>query len=132
MIAMNNWPTEAVQKITAEKKAVTGQKEKAMAEDVFATIRDFCLQDAEFAQAVAQGGSFADCMKAVAKGVGNSISDIEAYRKAVQFYFPGAKVQMQLSIRLSGEDKDKPKHSAEEQHPEKPAGIVLSLDDYLF
>ena len=43
---------------------------------VMAALKDFCLQEEEFAQAIVQGGTFADCMKAVAKGVGNSISDI--------------------------------------------------------
>lgn len=130
MISMNNWPTEAVKKITAEKKAVSGNKEKAMSEAVFATIKDFCLQDAEFAQAVAQGGSFADCMKAVAKGVGNSISDIEAYRKAVQFYFPGAKIHFQMTIDLIG-DAAIPEPEQVKEPETKSAGIVLSLADFL-
>ena len=130
MISMNNWPTEAVNKITAEKKAVSGQKEKAMADAVFTTLKDFCLQDTEFAQAVAQGGSFADCMKAVAKGVGNSISDIDAYRKAVQFYFPGAKVHFQMTIDLIGDAADhKPEQDGELE--DKASGIVLSLADFL-
>ena len=103
MITMNNWATQAVGKLEKEKAAVKGQKESAMASAVLATLKDFCVQDEEFAQAIVQGGSFADCMKAVAKGVGTSISDIDAYKKAVQFYFPGAKVKMQLSIDLIGD-----------------------------
>lgn len=102
MISMENWATQATKKLTDEKKNVAGQKEKAMARAVFAAIKDFCLQDEEFAQAVVQGGSFADCMKKVADGVGNSISDLDAYKKAVQFYFPGAEVKMQLTIDLIG------------------------------
>ena len=86
MIPMNNYATEAVKKLSDGKKNITGNKEKAMAGAVHDALKDFCLQDPEFAQAVVQGGNFADCMKAVAKGVGNAISDIEAYRKAVQFY----------------------------------------------
>lgn len=38
----------------------------------------------------------------MAAGVRDSISDLEAYKKAVQFYFPGAEVQMTLSINLVG------------------------------
>ena len=45
-------------------------------------LLEFCRQNEEFAQAVAQGGSFQECMKAVAQGVGNCISDLEAYRRA--------------------------------------------------
>ena len=66
-------------------------------------------------------------MKAVAKGVGNSLSDIEAYRRAVQFYFPGATVQMQMTIDLIGSAAGEAKPGKEE----KPGGIVLNLEDFL-
>lgn len=101
MITMGNWATQAVAKLEGEKKAVAGQKEKAMASAVLAAVKDFCAQDEEFARAVMQGGTFADCMKAVAAGVGNSISDLDAYKKAVRFYFPGAKVSMKLVIECT-------------------------------
>lgn len=102
MIPMENWATQAHEKLKKEKSGVSGQKEKAMADAVLEAIREFCRQEPEFAQAVVQAGSFADCMKKVAAGVGNSISDLEAYKKAVQFYFPGAAVNMQLTIDLIG------------------------------
>ena len=73
-----------------------------MAHEVAAQLEFFCRQDTEFAQAVAQGGEFPDCMKKVAEGVGSSISDLEAYKRAVRFYFPGAAVKMQLTIDLIG------------------------------
>lgn len=103
MITMENWATQAHEKLGKESKQVTGQKEKAMAGAVMEAIQAFCRQEPEFAQAVAQGGSFGECMKKVAAGVGSSISDLDAYRKAVQFYFPGAQVHMQLTIDLVGE-----------------------------
>ena len=53
-------------------------------------IKDFCRQSDEFAQAVVQGGDFPACMSTVAKGAGDALSDLEAYRRAVSFYFPGA------------------------------------------
>ncbi len=123
MIAFENWATKAIEKLDKEQKAVSGQKEKVMAGPVLAAIKDFCKQDEEFAQAVVQGGSFADCMKAVAQGVGSAISDIDAYKKAVQFYFPGAKVQMQLSIDLIGD-------AAEPTEPPKMEQKILSLEDF--
>ena len=102
MNQLNDWGRKAFQKLDAEKKAVSGNKEKAMAPTVLEAIKDFCKQEPEFAQAVAQGGSFAECMKKVAAGVGQSISDLDAYRKAVQFYFPGAKIRMEMTIDLIG------------------------------
>ena len=132
MIPMKNWASQAIAKLTEEKKAVTGQKEKIMAGAVFSAVKDFCLQDEEFAQAVVQGGSFADCMKKVASGVGQSISDLDAYKKAVQFYFPGAKVSMQLSIDLIGDAAGEPavNQEAPKENPEKNSGMILSLADF--
>lgn len=103
MIIMKPWAMQAVEKLEKQKADVKGQKETVMAGAVMKALKDFSDQDEEFAQAIVQGGSFADCMKAVAKGVGTSISDIDAYKKAVQFYFPSAKVKMQLSIDLIGD-----------------------------
>lgn len=130
MIPLNTWATQALNKLKEGKKNVSGNKEKAMAPAVAAQLESFCRQDAEFAQAVAQGGTFADCMKEVANGVGSSISDLDAYKKAVRFYFPGAEVKMQLTIDLIGkaagetEPEDVPV-AAEE----KPKVISLNLDD---
>ena len=131
MITLNNWASKAVQKLADEKGKVAGNKEKAMAGAVFAAIKDFCLQDEEFAQAVVQGGSFADCMKKVAAGVGQSISDLDAYKKAVQFYFPGAEVRMQLTIDLIGKAAGKDK-TMEQTQPvaESAPSLVLNLADY--
>ena len=152
MIAMDNWATQAHEKLKKESKTVSGQKEKAMAGAVMEAIKVFCQQEPEFAQAVVQGQSFSDCMKKVAAGVGGSISDLDAYKKAVQFYFPGAEVHMQLTIDLVGEAAEEKERIAtpacelvrnDSEKMEKPAtmepvsemvkGKVLTLDlDDLF
>ena len=132
MIPLNNWATQALSKLKDGKKNVSGNKEKAMATAVAAQLEHFCRQDAEFAQAVVQGGTFADCMKKVAEGVGNCISDLEAYKKAVAFYFPGAKVHMKLTIDLIGDaagESEPEETSVAEPAPEKPKVISLDLDD---
>ena len=118
------WKEQSLSKLEEGKKAVIGQKEKIMAGPVAEQLKDFCRQEEEFAQAVCQGGTFADCMKAVAKGVGNSISDLEAYMRAVEFYFPGAKVHMQLTIDVIGDAAEKAEPVAEK----KP--LVLNLLDF--
>ena len=124
---------EALKKIQAEYKSGKydryGQVMKA---DVLRQIEDFIEQDDEFAQAVVQGGTFEDCMKAVAKSCGQALSDVEAYRRAAAFYFPGAKVKMQLTIDLIGDAAKEPepytpKHAAEE----KPSGLVLDFRSFL-
>ena len=63
----------------------------------------FCRQDGEFAQAVAQTKDFDKCLAAVSKGVGDCLSDLDAYSCAAAFYFPGAKVSFQMTLDLVGD-----------------------------
>ena len=131
MIKLNNWAAQAVKKLDDGRKAVKGPKESAMAGAVLNGLKDFCTQDEEFAQAVVQGGEFAQCMTAVAKGVGSSISDVEAYGKAVQFYFPGARIRVQMTIDLIGEAAHPEPEVLPFPDPEpQSAGITLSLLDF--
>lgn len=92
---------EALAKLDEGVKANCGQYGNAMKKDVRDALAEFCRQDGEFAQAVAQGGDFKDCMEAVSKGVkGNSISDMKAFGLAVEFYFPGAGINVTMAIDL--------------------------------
>ena len=127
---MNEWYEQAKRKLESEMKA--GKYDRyagAMKNAVCEALDDFCRQDGEFAQAVVQGGTFEDCMKAVARNCGSSISDLEAFRRAVQFYFPGADVRFQMSVNLcaSVEAEDEP---VPVQTP-KTGRKILSLDDFL-
>lgn len=132
MIRLDNWLTQAIEKLDAETKQVAGQKEKVMAPVVMAALKDFCRQEPEFAQAIVQGGSFGDCLKKIAAGTGNAISDLDAYKKAVEFYFTGAKVQMQLTIDLIGDAAGTPApyKITEVADPVKPATMTLNLEDF--
>ena len=95
---------EAADKLGREVSVSMGQRENVMKAAVAAALKTFCNQSEEFAAAVADGGSFEECMKAVAKGVGNSISDLEAYKKAVKHYFPQADIEMELKITMPGKE----------------------------
>lgn len=126
---MSGYRDEALKKLREGAKSVRGQKELAMKDAVRATLETFCTQDEEFAQAVVQGGDFPSCMAAVAKGVGGSISDLEAYRKAVQFYFPGAEIRMQMTIDLIGAAAAAPE--PEKTEAKKPESIILDFTQFL-
>ena len=115
------WQDKAIEKTTAESKQVKGQKETAMASAVLDMLHEFCIQSSAFAKAVAEGGSFADCMSAVAKGVGSSISDIDAYKKAVRFYLPGADIVVKMDIQMT----------AQQQKEEALQSMSFSLEDLL-
>ena len=117
--------SQAIEKIDKELAAYKGdQYAEIMKNDVADTIKRLCELNEEFAQAVVQGGSFADCMSVVvklAKGK-RGLSDFDAYRAAAAFYFPGCVVEFQMQIHMS-------KYEAEDQTPE--GGILLRLEDYL-
>ena len=116
---MNSWYEQASARLNDEYGKVKGQKENVMKSSVRDALLEFCRQNEEFAQAVAQGGSFPDCMAAVAKGVGGSLSDLEAYRRAASFYFDGARVNFTMSIQLEPAVVE----------PQQ-TGILLDLSDF--
>ena len=90
---------QALKRLEKEDKTVTDRYGAAMKDAVRRALESFARQDGEFAQAIAQGGSFAGCMKQVAGGVKNgAISDLDAYRRAVEFYFPGAVIRTTMEI----------------------------------
>lgn len=116
----------AVKKLEGEFPKGTYDKYAAiMKRGVLEALTGFCEQDAEFAQAVFQGGSFEDCMKAVAKSCGTGISDMEAYRRAVQFYFPGADIKFHMTVNLCA-SVEAPEESAEKRNP-----MLLDLTEFL-
>lgn len=99
---------------------------EAMKSAVKEALLDFCRQEEEFAQAVVQGGSFKDCMAAVCKKIkGQSISDLEAYKAAVEFYFPGAAVSMKMNIDLCGDASGEAAPT-----PEPGKGMIIDLSAF--
>lgn len=136
-IVKNEFLPAALERLKKEAPQVAGQKEKAMAAAVRKAMEDFCRQEPEFAQAVVQGGSFKDCMAAVAKGTGSSISDAEAYAKAARFYFPGSQVRVVMEIDLVGDAGDETANGAhcaplQKPEPEKKVAVkLLDLADFL-
>lgn len=124
---MNEWYEQAAKKLESEwKSGKFDRYASVMKNAVREALDGFCKQDVEFAQAVVQGGTFEDCMKAVAKGCGNGISDLEAFRRAVRFYFPGADVKFHMTVNLCADVEE----DAEQQAPAATSKI-LNLEDFL-
>lgn len=90
------------EKLTAELKNVKlGKYENVVKSYVLDEICIFAKQNSEFAQAIEQSDkSFADCLKATVKGVGASLEDLEVYKRAVAFYFPGADIKCTMTLDL--------------------------------
>lgn len=108
-----------------------GAKQIAIAGSVADALQTFCTQEPEFAQAIEQSGkTFQQCLDAVVKGAGSSLSDLEAYRRAVKFYFSTASVHFHMQIDLCGENGHKaPPITMTKQ--DKPDAMQLSLDSLL-
>lgn len=126
---MTDTQTQALAKIDEGAKAKGfGNVAAAMKDFIATALRDFIRQDAEFAQAVVQGGSFAECMAAVAKGVGSHISDFDAYGKAAAFYFPGCKIRYKMELDLIGDTAALEKELAEERERARKAAELQDAD----
>ena len=81
-----------------------GRRSEIVKKAVLKQLLSFCEQDEEFLQAVKDSGKGLEaCCDACMKDVGSSISDIEVYRRMAAFYFPGAGVNVQVTINLSAE-----------------------------
>ena len=96
---MSDIVTEAKGQLEREHKAAKyNQYARIMKDGVKKTLEQFCEQSEVFAEKVAHGKSFEECMKAVAKNCGNGLSDVDAYKRAVNFYMPGAQIKAHLEI----------------------------------
>lgn len=97
-----------------------------------AAVRDalceFCRQNTEFARAICQSDKhLGDCLKAVAEGCGNGISDLDAFTRAVQFYFSGATISFKMLIDVGdGVLSDRTPEAVPEPKP-----LEISLDNLL-
>ena len=93
------------EKLTAElKNAKLGKYEKVVKSYVLDEICIFAKQNSEFAQAIEQSDkSFADCLKASVEGAKTHISDLDCYKRAVAFYFPGADIKCTMTLDLGDE-----------------------------
>ena len=114
----------AINKIREEYDKLKGLSQCAnvVAPYVRDELEVFCKQDKEFAQAVVQTDKkLKDCIESTVKGCKDSVSDLTVYKRAVEFYFPGATVHMTLTIDLIG--------SAAAPETKSPSSIDLSFDE---
>ena len=118
------------------------QMQRCIAPDTSATLQAFCEQEPEFRQAIEQSGkSFQECLDATVKNAGPCLPDLEAYKRAVNFYFSTATIHFNMVIDLSGEVTNEAtpitvSHSSEvkSEEPEQETSksvMSLSLDDIL-
>lgn len=118
---MNEYTQQALNKVY-EIPDVKDRHYSIIRDGVSAALESFIKQDDEFAQAVVQGGTMKEMYEAVCKKIGikNGVSDLEVYQSAVEFFFPGAKIEFHMTIDLCG--------SVREKQTERTS-LDLSFDD---
>ena len=94
----------AISKLTDELAAFKGNRYGEVVKDAVAeALMDFCNKSDVFATIIAESRhTLSDCIKEIMTGCGSAISDIDVYRRAVQFYCPDATVHFDMVIELPG------------------------------
>ena len=128
---MTQVQTDAIKRLQ-DKKQRDGAKSRHAAA-VYDAVRDaligFCEQQQEFADAILQGKSLGECCEEIMKGCGSSISDLDVYAKAVEFYFPGAKIEMKMTVYMSEFEREE-RQDAEAPKKQTSAKILdLKFED---
>ena len=125
---------QAIEKIRQEFKEAKGLSNKGISvgQCVVDTLILFCQQNEEFAQAIVQSGkTVGACIEHTVHNCGSSISDIEVYRRAVEFYFSGATVRFEMVLDIGdggfSNKRETPPAAAPSPTVRKP--LRLSLDD---
>ena len=118
----------ASKKLDEEEKAFVGSgRAKMIFPHVVKTLRGFIEEDVSFAVVFANTvRTVSECCAAVVDKSGDVMSDLEVYRKAVQFYFPNADVEFKMNVRITGaapseEEMKKPADIKAEPEKPKPA-----------
>ena len=122
----------AVKKLsdTAQKKGCSNNKASVMYSHIVKALKNFCEQNVEFAEAVLQSNkTVGECADSIGRSInGSSISDIEVYRKAAEFYFPGCVVEFEMKLYMSKYEKDEPQTDTSSD-PKKM--VTINLFDLL-
>jgi len=124
---------QAIAKIDSEVLSFKGGNiENCMKDRCAEVLKSFCTQDEEFAQAVVQNSkTFSECIKSIADkytktAKQNGISDFEAFKTMVEFYFSGAVIQVHMTIDLIGSTE-----TPQSQTIEKPKSKIIDLTDFM-
>lgn len=123
---------QAIEKINPKSIKNANRYMKVVAEPVAKALHGFCRQSEEFARAITETDvTFQECLEAITKGIGQALSDIDTYQRAVEYYFPGAKIEFKMTIRMSEYDLEEPESRTAKPEPALKKNIDLSLDSLL-
>ena len=129
---MTNKQKNACELLQRAEQQEAAKSRKARA--VYTAVRDalvlFCEQNEEFADAILQNDkTLGDCCEKIMEKSGDAISDIEVYARAVEFYFPGAVIEMKMTVYMSRFERDAALSGVKSQSNAKV--LDLRLEDLL-
>lgn len=102
----------AKKKLDEENKNFSGdQYGTVVHKDLAEALKNFCSEEWFADSIVKSDKTLSDCCKAILSDVQEGISDVEVYKRAVEFYVPGSTVKCQLSVCRSWEDARNPADS---------------------
>lgn len=122
--------SESIKKIDKEEKAFSASWMAGVVKERTAeTIRSFCKQSTAFAEVVFKTKrTLSECCESIVDGISakEGISDIDAFKKAVKFYFPDSDVEFQMLIHVgtmpTDDEMNEPsKVKAKPAKPKSPA-----------
>lgn len=96
----------AIAKLTDEfqVKYVGNKYINAVKDEIFEMLCDLCNKSEAFEKVIVESDkTLNECLEEITKGLGQSISDIELYRRAVQFYCPDADIHFDMRIEMPNE-----------------------------
>ena len=99
-----DWRAKAKKKLEEEDELFKGGRAaKSVQSYILRTLLSFVDQEPRFAEVVCNTQrTFSECCAAVVHNAGEVLSDLEAYRRAVQFYFPNAEISFTMGVKLTG------------------------------
>lgn len=99
-----DWRLKAKEKLEKENVDFKGSREaQAVREYILKTLIRFADQEPRFAEVICNTTrTLSECCAAVVHNAGRVLSDLDAYRRAVQFYFPHAEVEFMMNVKLTG------------------------------
>lgn len=118
---MNEYTQQALDKVKEDPK-VTNRCCSIIRSKTVEVLEGFIKRYDEFAQAVVQGESMHDMFDTICKEIEKKqgLSDIEVYQRAVDFFFPGAKIYCHMDLDLCGSVRE---------HKTERTSLDLSFDD---
>lgn len=102
---MANLAQQAKEKIESEVKSFKGNSYgQVVYKPLAETLESFIEQSEEFAAAVLHSEkTLTDCCNTILSGIHGSTSDYEVYKRAAEFYFPGATIKFEIKVVLNGQ-----------------------------